>query len=145
MAIATAMCTSFKKELLEGVHNFTTGGNAFKLALYTTAATLGATTTAYATGLAGQVTSTNYTAGGAALVKTTGFPKSTGTTAITDFVNLTFSNVTIAARGCLIYNDTNADKAVASIDFGGVKSSTSGDFTVQFPTANAAGAIIRIA
>tara|TARA_R100001377_G_C3194945_1_gene112321 strand:- start:1489 stop:1926 length:438 start_codon:yes stop_codon:yes gene_type:complete len=145
MAIATAMCTSFKKELLEGVHNFTTGGNAFKLALYTTAATLGATTAAYATGLAGQVTSTNYTAGGAALVKTTGFPASSGTTAITDFINLTFSNVTIAARGCLIYNDTNADKAVATIDFGGVKSSTSGDFTVQFPTANATGAIIRIA
>ena len=143
MAITTAMCTSFKKELMEGTHNFTTGGDAFKLALYTTGASLDASTTVYVTG--GEVTSTNYSAGGAALTKVSTFPKSTGTTAITDFADLTFSTVTVAARGCLIYNSTDANKAVAVIDFGGTKSSTSGDFTVQFPSPTATGAIIRIA
>ena len=143
MAITSAMCTSFKTELMEGTHNFTTGGDAFKLALYTTGASLDASTTVYVTG--GEVTSTNYSAGGAALTKVATFPKATGTTAITDFDDLTFSTVTIAARGCVIYNSTDADKAVAVIDFGGTKSSTSGDFTVQFPSPTATGAIIRIA
>jgi hypothetical protein len=124
MAITSAICTSFKQELLVGTHNFTaTSGNSFKLALYTSSATLGAGTTAF----------TNVT------------PTTSGTTAFCDFADLTFSNATVTARGCLIYNDTNSDKAVAAIDFGGDKTSTAGDFTIVFPSATATGAIIRLA
>jgi hypothetical protein len=142
MAISSAICTSFKQELLVGTHNFTNStGNSFKLALYTSAASLGAATTAYVT--TGQATGTNYTAGGSALTNVT--PFATGTTAVCDFNDLTFSTATITARGCLIYNDTNADKAVCSIDFGGDKTSTAGDFTIVFPTPTATGAIIRLA
>tara|TARA_R110000803_G_scaffold208940_1_gene278026 strand:- start:22 stop:450 length:429 start_codon:yes stop_codon:yes gene_type:complete len=142
MAISSAICTSFKQELLVGTHNFTNStGNSFKLALYTSSASLGAATTAYVT--TGQATGTNYTAGGSALTNVT--PFATGTTAVCDFNDLTFSTATITARGCLIYNDTNADKAVCSIDFGGDKTSTAGDFTIVFPTPTATGAIIRLA
>ena len=142
MAITQAMATSFKKELLEGKHNFlASGGNSFKLALYTSSATMGAATTAFTT--TNQAAGTNYTSGGNALTNIN--PSSSGTTAFTDFADLTFSTATITARGCMIYNDTNSDKSVATIDFGGDKTSTAGDFTIVFPAAAASTAIIRIA
>ena len=143
MAISTAMCTSFKQELLEAKHNFlASGGNTFKLALYTSSATLGAATTAYSA--TNEASGTNYSAGGAALTNVN--PSSSGTTALTDFADLTFSSATITANGALIYNDTaSGDPAVCSLAFGGDKTSTAGDFTIQFPVADASNAIIRIA
>ena len=143
MAISTAMCTSFKQELLEAKHNFlASGGNTFKLALYTSSATLGAATTAYSA--TNEASGTNYSAGGAALTNVD--PSSSGTTALTDFDDLTFSSATVTANGALIYNDTQAgDPAVCSLAFGGDKTSTAGDFTIQFPAADASNAIIRIA
>jgi hypothetical protein len=150
MAIAQAMCTSFKTELLTGTHNFATNGNAFKLALYaeggggksSTTATLGATTTAFTT--TGEVANSgSYTSGGGTLTKVA--PTSSGTTAFTDFADLSFTTATITAMGALIYNDTNSDKAVCVLDFSSNKTSTSGTFTIQFPTADASNAIIRIA
>ena len=142
MAISTAMCTSFKQEILVGTHNFTaTSGNTFKLALYTSSASLGASTTAYTT--SNEVSGTGYTAAGAALTSVT--PTTSGTTALCDFADLTFSSSTITANGALIYNDTQSDKAVCTLAFGGDKTSTAGDFTIQFPTADASNAIIRIA
>jgi hypothetical protein len=145
MAISSAVTTSFKKEILQGVHNFASGGDTFKLALYAGAtASLGAGTTAYATGLAGQVSGTGYSAGGSNLVPAIAAPSATGTTAFVDFVDLTFSTATITASGCLIYNDTDSDKSVATISFGASKSSTAGDFTIVFPAAGA-NAILTIA
>ena len=143
MAITQAMCTSFKKELLEGTHNFkNSGGSAFKLALFTSSATLGASTTAYAT--TNEVSGTGYSAGGLALTRVD--PTTSGTTAFTDFADLTFSTATITANGALIYNDdASNDAAVIVLAFGGDKTSTAGDFTIQFPTADASNAIIRIA
>jgi|TARA_E500000318_G_C3521930_1_gene196778 PKD repeat protein len=143
MAITTAMCTTFKKEILEAVHNFkNTGGSTFNLALYTSSASLGASTTAYTT--SNEVSGTGYTAKGAALTRVD--PSNSGTTALTDFSDLTFSSSSITARGCLIFNDSaSGDPAVCALDFGGDKTSSSGDFTVQFPTADASNAIIRIA
>ena len=143
MAISQAMCTSFKKELLEGVHNFkNSGGNDFKLALYTSSAPLGASTTAYTT--SNEASGTNYTAKGASLTRVD--PSTSSTTALTDFADLTFSNASVTARGCLIFNDTaSGDPAVCVLDFGGDKTSTAGDFTIQFPAADASNAIIRIA
>ena len=142
MAITSAICTSFKQELLVGTHDFTNStGDAFKLALYTSSATLGAATTAYT--VTNEVSGTNYTAGGNTLTNVT--PTTSGTTAIVDFADLTFGTATVTARGCLIYNDTEADKAVAAIDFGGDKTSTAGNFTIVFPSPTATGAIIRLA
>lgn len=143
MAITSTLTTSFKTQLLTGTHDFTnTTGDSFKLALYTSSATLGAATTAYT--VTGEASGTNYTAGGATLTNVT--PTSSGTTAFTDFADLTFGTATITARGCLIYNDTEAgDPSVASIDFGGDKTSTAGDFTIVFPAAASSTAIIRIA
>ena len=150
MAIAQAMCTSFKTELLTGTHNFATNGNAFKLALYaegsggksSTTATLGATTTAFTT--TGEVANSgSYTSGGGTLTKVA--PTSSGTTAFTDFSDLSFTTATITAMGALIYNSTNSNKAVCVLDFTSNKTSTSGTFTIQFPTADASNAIIRIA
>jgi len=142
MAITQAMCTSFKVELLTGTHDFTNStGDTFKLALYTSSASLDASTTAYT--VTNESSGLGYTAGGGTLTNVT--PTSSGTTAFTDFADLTFSSATITARGCLIYNDTDSDKAVAVLDFGGDKTSTNGDFTIQFPTADASNAIIRIA
>ena len=142
MAITQAMCTSFKKELLEGTHNFkNSGGGTFKLALFTSSATLGASTTAYAT--TNEVSGTGYSAGGSALTRVD--PTSSGTTAFTDFADLTFSTATITANGALIYNSSASDKAVIVLAFGGDKTSTAGDFTIQFPAADASNAIIRIA
>ena len=143
MAITTAMCTTFKKELLEAVHNFkNTGGSTFNLALYTSSASWGAGTTAYTT--SNEVSGTGYTAKGASLTRVD--PSNDGTTAITDFSDLTFSSSTITARGALIFNDSaSGDPAVCALDFGSDKSSSSGDFTIQFPAADASNAIIRIA
>ena len=142
MAISSAIPTSFKQELLVGTHNFTaTSGNSFKLALYTSSATLGATTTAFTT--TGQASGTNYTSGGATLTSVT--PTTSGTTALVDFADLVFGTATITARGAMIYNDTQSDKAVAVLDFGGDKTSTAGNFTIIFPAANATAAIIRLA
>jgi hypothetical protein len=134
MAITTALCTSFKKEILEAVHNFkNTGGSTFNLALYTSSASLGAGTTAYTT--SNEVSGTNYTAKGASLTRVD--PSTSGTTALTDFADLTFSNATVTARGALIFNDSaSGDPAVCALDFGGDKTSTAGDFTIQFPTAD---------
>jgi hypothetical protein len=138
------MCTSFKKELLQGTHNFTAStGNTFKLALYTNSATFTAATTAY-TATNEVSNSGSYSAGGGALTNVT--PTSSGTTALTDFADLEFTSATITARGALIYNDSAAgDPTVAVLDFGGDKTSTTGTFTIQFPTADATNAIIRIA
>ena len=142
MAITQAMCTSFKQELLEAVHNFkNSGGDTFKIALYTSSASLGAGTTAYTT--SNEVSGTGYTAGGNTLTRVD--PSSSGTTAITDFADSTWSSATITARGALIYNDTDSDKAVAVLDFGADKISSGGDFTIQFPAADSSNAIIRIA
>jgi VCBS repeat-containing protein len=142
MAISQALCTSFKVELMTGTHNFTTStGNTFKLALYTSSATLGATTTAYSA--TNEASGTGYSAGGSALTNVT--PTSTGTTAFTDFADLTFSTVTITANGCLIYNSSASNKAVAVLAFGADKTATAGNFTIVFPAADATNAIIRIA
>ena len=143
MAITQAMCTSFKQELLEAVHKFkNSGGSTFNLALYTSSASLGASTTAYTT--SNEVSGTNYTAKGASLTRVD--PSTSGTTALTDFADLTFSNATVTARGAMIFNDSaSGDPAVCILDFGGDKTSTAGDFTIQFPTADASNAIIRIA
>lgn len=149
MAITQAMCTSFKTELLQGVHNFYNGsgggsagtGATFKIALFTSSANLGAATTAYST--SNETTGTAYVAGGNTLTNVT--PTSSGTTAFTDFADTTWSTSTITARGALIYNSTQSNKAVAVLDFGSDKSSSSGDFTIQFPTADSSNAIIRIA
>ena len=142
MAITQAMCTSFKKELLEAKHNFlNSGGSTFQIALYTSSASLAASTTAYTT--SNEVSGTNYTAKGNTLTRVD--PSTSGTTALTDFADISFTTATITAMGALIYNDTNSDKAVAVLDFTSNKTSTSGTFTVTFPTADASNAIIRIA
>jgi hypothetical protein len=142
MAISQAMCTSFKQEILVGTHNFTaSSGNTFKLALYTSSASLGAATAAYTS--SNEASGTNYSATGSALTSFT--PTTAGTTAFCDFSDLTFSNVSITARGALIYNETQSDKSVCVLDFGSDKTATAGDFTIVFPTADASSAIIRIA
>jgi hypothetical protein len=138
------MCTSFKQEILQAVHNFTnTTGDTFKLALYDNSASFTAATTAY-TATNEVANSGSYAAGGGTLVNVT--PTTSGTTAFTDFDDLSFTSATITAFGALIYNDTAAgDPTVCVLDFGGAKTSTSGTFTVVFPTADASNAIIRIA
>lgn len=146
MAITQAMCTSFKQELLEGQHDFRSSGNTFKLALYTSSATLNASTTDYSA--TNEVSGTGYTAGGGTLTNVN--PTASGTTAFTDFNDLTFSAATITANGALIYNTTTGGgtgttDSVVVLAFGGDKTSTAGDFTIQFPTADASNAIIRIA
>jgi hypothetical protein len=147
MAITTnAICNSFKKQLLGGEHDFDSGGDTFKLAMYTSVATLGASTTNYAT--TNEVSSSGYTAGGKALVNS-GVKVSSGV-AITDFADLSFTGVTLTARGALIYNTTTdggtgTTEAVAVLDFGGDKTATSGTFTIQFPAFTTSAAILRIA
>lgn len=138
------MCTSFKVELMKGVHNFTTGtGNEFKLALYDNSASFTAATTAY-TATNEVANSGTYAAGGGVLTNVT--PTSSGTTAFTDFADLSFTSATITAYGAMIYNNTAAgDPAVCILDFGGAKTSTTGTFTIIFPTADSTSAIIRIA
>lgn len=138
------MCTSFKVELMKAVHNFTTStGNTFKLALYNNSASFTAATTAYTSSNEVSASGT-YSAGGGALTNVT--PTSTGTTAFTDFADLSFTSATITAYGAMIYNDSAAgDPSVCILDFGGAKTSTNGTFTIIFPTADATSAIIRIA
>ena len=138
------LCTSFKKELMTGTHNFTSsGGSTFNLALYTNSASFNAATTAYTS--SNEISGTNYSAKGAALNPVT--PTTSGTTAFADFADEVFSNVTISSvRGGLIFNDSaSGDPAVAVLDFGADKAASSGDFTIVFPTADASNAIIRIA
>ena len=156
MAHSQAVATSFKSELLQGIHNFhngsgggtstTTGtGNTFKIALYTSSSTMSASTTAYTT--TNEVSGTNYSAGGNTLTNVD--PSTSGTTALTDFADSTWSSATITANGALIYNSSttagSANRAVVVLAFGGDKTSTAGDFTITFPAADASNAIIRIA
>ena len=143
MAITTnAIANQFKGQILRAIHNFTVStGNTFKLAMYTNAATLGASTTSFTT--SGQVSSSGYTSGGKALVNSGVLV--TGAVAFTNFSNVSFTGVTLTARGALIYNDTAAgDPAVCVLDFGGDKTATAGTFTVQFPAFQTDSAIIRI-
>ena len=147
MAITSALCTSFKKELLERKHDFNaTSGHTFKIALYTSSASLDAATTDYTT--SDEVVGTGYTAGGTELTNID--PTSSGTTAFIDFADATWPSATITAAGALIYNTTtdggsSTTNAVAVISFGGDKTSTNGDFVVQFPAADASNAIVRLA
>ena len=145
MDITQAMCNYFKKQLIEAEHNFkSTGGNTFKIALYTSSATLDSSTTAYTT--SNEVVGTGYTAGGNTLTNIS--PTTSGTTAFVDFNDSTWSTATITARGAMIYNSTSVNytnPAVCILDFGTDKSSSAGNFTIQFPVADASNAIIRIA
>jgi len=145
MAISTAMCTSFKSELLGGVHDLDT--HSLKLALIkaSPSGTYGAATTNYSnvTGNSDEASGTNYSAGGQVLDSAT--ISVSGTTAIVDFADEVFSNVTCSADGCIIYNASASNKAICTIDFGGTVSATAGDLTIQFPTADASNAVIRIA
>lgn len=149
MAITQAMATSFKVDLLNGVHAFGTTvaragttADVFKVALYTSSATLGASTTAYSS--TNETSGAGYTAGGNTLTVSQ-VPTSTSTTAWLDFADSTWTTATITARGALIYNSSQSNKAVAVLDFGSDKTSTTGDFTIIFPTADSSNAIIRIA
>jgi len=146
MAITTnAITNSFKEDILQGIHDFTVStGDTFKLALYDSSASIGADTTSYAAGISGQVPDTGqYVAGGGALVNA--LVSVNGTTAFVSFNDLSFTGVTLTAKGALIYNDTEAgDPSVCVLDFGGDKTATAGTFTIQFPAANDTQAIIRI-
>ena len=142
MAISSAVCNSFKQEILVGTHNFTaSSGNTFKIALYTSSASLGASTTAYST--SNEISGTGYSAGGATLTSST--PVLDGSTAVCDFADVSFTSASFTANGCSIYNDTQSDKAVCVVAFGGDKTVSSGTFTIQFPAAAASTAIVRIA
>jgi len=143
MAITSAVCTSFKVELLKGVHNFSaSGGDTFKIALYTSSASLGASTTAYST--SNEISGTGYTAAGATLTSVD--PVADSTTAVCDFSDVSYTSASFTANGCLIYNDSaSGDPACVVVAFGGDKTVTSGTFTIQFPTADASNAIIRLA
>ena len=146
MAITQAIANSFKKELLDGDHDFSqTGGDVFKIALYTSSATLNSTTTAYPGDSTGNQVSNSgqYTQGGGKL--TNAGTSMTAGVARCDFADRSFTGVTLTARGALIYNSTDSNKAVVVLDFGGDKTSTSGTFTIQFPTADASNAILRLA
>jgi hypothetical protein len=145
MAITTnAITNSFKEDLLNGLHDFAVStGDVYKLALYDSSASIGADTTSYAVGISGQVGDTGqYAAGGGALVNA--LVSLNGTTAFVDFDDLSFTGVTLTARGALIYNTSESSKSVCVLDFGGDKTATTGTFTIQFPDANDTQAIIRI-
>ena len=146
MAITSAICTSFKVEILKAVHNFTaSSGNTFNIALYDSSASLGASTTAYTT--SEEITNTSgsaYSAKGKALTSVT--PVASSTTAVCDFSDISWTSASFTARGCMIFNDSaTGDPSVCCIDFGVDKTATNGTFTVQFPTADSSDAIIRIA
>jgi len=146
MAITSAICNSFKNEVLTATHNFTaSSGNTFKIALYTSSATLGASTTAYsATNEISNTSGSAYTAGGKALTNIT--PSLDGSTACVDFDDVSFTSASFTANGCLIYNDSaSGDPAVCAVAFGGDKTVSSGTFTIQFPAKAASTAIVRIA
>lgn len=147
MAITQAICTSFKSELMSALHDFDNpAGNTFNLALFrataSIAGTFGAGTTNYSNMGADEASGTNYTAGGSALTAVS--PAISGTTAFIDFADLVFSTVTITTSGALIYNDTNSDRAVCVLNFGGDKTATAGNLTISFPAADASNAIIRL-
>ena len=143
MAITSAVCNTFKTEVLKAVHNFTNGANTFRLALYTSSATLNKSTTAYTT--SNEVANGNgYTTKGEALTNVT--PALSGDTAVCDFANISFTSASFTANGCLIFNDTaSGDPSVCAIAFGGDKTVTSVTFTIEFPAADASNAILRIA
>ena len=144
MAISSAICNSFKQEILVEGHNFTNGTDTFKIALYTSSASLGASTTAYST--SNEITNTSgsaYSAGGKNLTSVT--PVLDGSTAVCDFGDISWTSASFTANGCLIYNSTNSNKAVCAVAFGGDKTVSSGTFTIQFPAAAASTAIVRIA
>ena len=144
MAITSAICTSFKVELLKGVHDFTaTTGDTFKIALYDSDATLGASTTAFST--SEEITNTSgtaYTSGGATLTSVT--PVASSTTAVCDFADVSYTSASFTANGALIYNSSDSNAAVCAIAFGSDKTATNGTFTIQFPTFNSTNAILRI-
>ena len=141
MSIVQSICSSFKQELLAGVHNFTAStGDVFKIALYTSSATLDSSTTAYSA--TNEASGSGYTAGGGTLVNATGSPFLSGTAAYIDFDDYTWSSATISAAGALIYNSSKSNKAVAVLSFGGTYSSTNGNFTVTFPAATSTTAVI---
>lgn len=146
MALVQSLCTSFRVELLEAVHDFTNGGDVFMLALFRAQAaivgTFGPATTNYSDMGVDEVTGTNYVAGGIALTNVT--PTSSGTTAFTDFVDAVFTNVTLTTCGALIYNSSKGDAAVAVLNFGADKAKVAQDLTILFPTADASTAIIRL-
>ena len=148
MAITQAMCTSFKKELLEGKHNFSSAGHTFKIALFSAGATLSAGTTNFVAGAtAGEVVGTGYSSGGATIVQTE--PTTSGTVGFVDFADVTFSGVTLVARGGVIYNSTtdggsNTTNAVAVLDFSADKTAVAGNFVITFPTAASTSAIVRL-
>jgi hypothetical protein len=141
MAITQAICTSFKQELMEGVHDFQVAGDSLKVALYLTAATLDASTTAYSA--TNETSGTGYTAGGAALTNIA--PTTSGTTAYIDFSDVSWTTASFTARGALIYNTSDSNKAIAVLDFGADYIVTAGTFTIVWPTADASNAILRIA
>ena len=143
MAITQALCTSFKQALLDGEMDFSSDtSQTFNIALFTSSATLDATTTAYSA--TNEVSGTGYIAGGNTLTISAN-PGTSGTTAFLDFADTTWATATITARGALIYQSGGSNPAVAVLDFGADKTSSAGDFTIQFPTADASNAIIRIA
>jgi len=145
MSIDSAICNSFKQQILVGTHNFTaSSGDDFKLAMYTSSASLGAGTTAYSsTNEISNTSGSAYSAGGKTIVSVT--PALDGTVAVCDFADISFTSASFTANGCLIYNDSEADKAVCVVAFGGDKTVSSGTFTIQFPAAGASTAIVRIA
>ena len=143
MAISQAVANSFKKEILEGIHDLESGGDTFQLALYTSVATLSSATTSYTTS-SEVAASGEYVAGGGVL-QSQQVSLATGGVAIVDFADLSFTGVTLTARGALIYNDTEGDKSVCVLDFGADKTATSGTFTIQFPQFTSSSAILRIA
>jgi len=143
MAISQAVANSFKSEILQGIHDLESGGDVFKLALYTSAATLTSATVSYTTG--SEVTASGQYVVGGGVLTSQQVSLATGGVAIVDFADLSFTGVTLTARGALIYNNTEADKAVCVLDFGSDKTATSGTFTIQFPNFTSSSAILRIA
>ena len=145
MAITSAICSSFKQELLQGKHSFeSSGGHTFKIALFDSDANLGASTTGYST--SEEITNTSgtaYTSGGATLTSVT--PVASSTTAVCDFADVSYTSASFTANGALIYNSSDSNAAVCAIAFGSDKTATNGTFTIQFPTADATNAIIRLA
>jgi len=143
MAITQAVCSSFKQELLGGVHNFSaSGGDTFKIALYTSSATLDSSTTVYSS--SNETSGTGYTAGGNTLVTATGSVFLSGTTAYIDFDDTTWASASISAAGALIYNSSKSNKAVLVLSFGGTYTSTNGNFTIQFPAATSSTAVLTL-
>jgi hypothetical protein len=143
MAISQAVANSFKSQILQGIHDLESGGDVFKLALYTSAATLTSATVSYTTG--SEVTASGQYVVGGGVLTSQQVSLATGGVAIVDFADLSFTGVTLTARGALIYNNTEADKAVCVLNFGSDKTATSGTFTIQFPNFTSSAAILRIA